>query len=252
VQSCVERVRRSVCRDVVSPSIQRIPLAHRFRDNWNDYLFSYALTTLCLRRAAPGAEGEAALFRACDGALPAPPPRNRASQSHPVAVLLPQGIAAKAPVTLVLARLANRLARPAVCHLPTRPAAILAAPPVSPIPVGLNHRHGSRLRHTALAQPSKRAVDRPVDGRAQLAPLNRGAAAEVLRPLRRRKRRAPDSGGTLGPPCPSRRPSVASWGRFLRQSRAKSPFLAFGAGFNRNHRDPRPPGRGPHVILSDR
>ena len=79
-----------------------------------------------------------------------------------------------------------------------------------------------------------------------------GTPGEVLRPVRRRERRAPDSGGTLGPPRPSRRPSVASWGRFFRRSRPKSPFLAFSAGFSRNHRDPRPPGREPHVILSDR
>ena len=44
-----------------------------------------------------------------------------------------------------------------------------------------------------------------------------GTAGEVLRPVRRRERCAPDSGGALGPPRPSRRPSVASRGRFFRR-----------------------------------
>ena len=137
--------------------------------------------------------GEAALFRAYDGAFPAPPPITRASQSHPVAVPLPQGIAEKAPITLVLARLANRLARPAVCHLEAQPAAVLAAPGIAPVPVGLNHRHGSRLCYTALAQPGK---------------WGRGPHGEVgaamrwhARPNRDRRRRRRETRPDDGPMC---------------------------------------------------
>ena len=96
----------------------------------------------------------------CSGptTVPAPPetpPRTRASQSHPVTVPLPQDTATKASIALVLARLANRLARAAMCHLQARPAAILAASGVAPVSIGLNHRHGSRPCHSALAHPGK-------------------------------------------------------------------------------------------------
>lgn len=84
-------------------------------------------------------------------------------------------------------------------------------------------QHGANARRIpGLVQRLQNITGRDVHAR-----LDRGAAAEALRPVRRRERHARDFGGTLGPPRPSRRPSAASESLFFSAAATRMAVFAF-------------------------
>ena len=90
-------------------------------------------------------------------------------RAHPIAVPLPRGIAATAALALVLARLADGLARPSVGRLEPPLAAIFAAPGVAPVSERPNHRHRAQRPYTALARRAGLCVIARNSGRAAAA-----------------------------------------------------------------------------------
>ena len=135
-------------------------------------------------RVMPG--GDLSRRSACRVSIPLSP------LPHPLPVPLPKTLASGLPVPFVLARLADRLPRPAVGSLQMPPAAVLAAPLVRTVLQGADDHlraPDALYRTRTAAPPTDRREDPPVAVIGVRVALSRARVPRGLQFLARRSTR---------------------------------------------------------------